>query len=209
MVIRMVAQRADAGQRYQLEDGTHRAITQECGHRNVGYTTTRNGPLHDRTALRPDATGRITLRSRSSRFPTKSTVSISDRVTSSSEFLAFSPNDTFLRLLITTGLMVGRQAFSRSGAILVYLAEKTGKLLPGLAPPKTVMERLMWQMGLVRCLGRHHFIFYAKDKIDYAVTRYGNEATVFTVFDRNSRGGNMWPTSSPSPICDFPMDAHL
>ncbi|MEC7438502.1 MAG: glutathione binding-like protein, partial [Pseudomonadota bacterium] len=79
-----------------------------------------------------------------------------------------------------------------SGAILVYLAEKTGKLLPesGTAR-KTVMEWLMWQMGgFGPMLGQaHHFIFYAKDKIDYAVTRYGNEANrLYGVLDRQLEG---------------------
>ena len=103
------------------------------------------------------------------------------------------------RSSIMTSLMESRQAFSSSKAILVYLAEKTGKLLPASgAACKTVMEWLMWQMGgFGPMLGQaHHFIFYAKDKIDYAVTRYGNEANrLYGVLTGNSKGANMSPTS--------------
>jgi GST-like protein len=66
-----------------------------------------------------------------------------------------------------------------SGAILVYLAEKTGRLLPTETRARAeVLAWLMWQMGgLGPMLGQaHHFRNYAPEKIPYAIERYTNEA---------------------------------
>ena len=119
------------------------------------------------------------------------------------EFLAFSPNNRIPAIIDHDGPDGGSTGIFESGAILVYLAEKTGKLLPASGTArKTVMEWLMWQMGgFGPMLGQaHHFIFYAKDKIDYAVTRYGNEANrLYGVWTGNSKGANMSLTSFQSP----------
>jgi GST-like protein len=75
-----------------------------------------------------------------------------------------------------------------SGAILIYLAEKVGQLIPkDLRGRIEVLEWLMWQMGgLGPMLGQtHHFRTYAKDKIPYAIDRYTNEAhRLYGVLDR-------------------------
>jgi GST-like protein len=66
-----------------------------------------------------------------------------------------------------------------SGAILLYLASKTGRFLPAdVAARYQVLEWLMFQMGGVGpMLGQaHHFRIYAPQQIDYAVERYTNEA---------------------------------
>lgn len=66
-----------------------------------------------------------------------------------------------------------------SGAILLYLAEKTGRFLPTDPRGRTIAQQwLIWQMaGLGPMHGQaHHFIRYAPQGQDYAVTRYGNEA---------------------------------
>jgi len=66
-----------------------------------------------------------------------------------------------------------------SGAILLYLAAKTGKFLPKSTRAKyEVMQWLMFQMGgLGPMLGQnHHFRIYAPEKIEYAINRYTNEA---------------------------------
>ena len=62
-------------------------------------------------------------------------------------------------------------------------------LAPGAAR-KTVMEWLMWQMGgFGRCSGRRTISFSMCDKIDYAATRYGNEANrLYGVFDWQLEG---------------------
>lgn len=75
-----------------------------------------------------------------------------------------------------------------SGAILLYLAEKTGKLLPtDLRDRVEVLQWLFWQMaGLGPMAGQnHHFSQYAPEKIPYAVERYVNETgRLYAVLDR-------------------------
>jgi GST-like protein len=75
-----------------------------------------------------------------------------------------------------------------SGAIMLYLAEKTGKLLPqDLKPRYRVIEWLMWQMGGIGpMLGQvHHFVKYNKGKAPYAEERYLKEAQrLYRVLDR-------------------------
>jgi GST-like protein len=75
----------------------------------------------------------------------------------------------------------GNQAISlfESGAILIYLAEKTGKFMPKNEVDRyKVLEWLMFQMGGVGpMLGQtHHFRIYAPEKIEYAINRYTNES---------------------------------
>ena len=75
-----------------------------------------------------------------------------------------------------------------SGAIMIYLAEKTGKLLPTEAQKRArVIEWLMWQMGGVGpMLGQvHHFVKYNAGKAPYAEERYLKEAArLYGVLDR-------------------------
>ncbi|NCF49483.1 MAG: glutathione S-transferase [Bacteroidetes bacterium] len=108
------------------------------------------------------------------------------------EFLAFSPNNRIPAIIDSEGPDGQPIGVFESGAILIYLAEKTGMLLPeGGAARKSVMEWLMWQMGgFGPMLGQaHHFNFYAKDKIEYAVNRYSKEANrLYGVLDRRLEG---------------------
>ncbi len=79
-----------------------------------------------------------------------------------------------------------------SGAILIYLAEKTGKLLPGdLRRRKTVLEWLFWQVGGLGPMAgqNHHFSNYAPEKIPYAIERYVKETNrLYGVLDRRLEG---------------------
>ena len=79
-------------------------------------------------------------------------------------------------------------ALAESGAMLFYLASKTGKFLPrDLADRWRVMQWVMTQMGHVGpMLGQaHHFLQYAPEKIEYAMNRYRNEAKrLYGVLDR-------------------------
>lgn len=100
------------------------------------------------------------------------------------EFLKISPNNRIPAIVDTdTG-----QTLFESGAILMYLAEKSGKLLPadGEAHWRTI-EWLMWQMGgFGPMLGQaHHFLKYNVGKAPYAEERYGKEARrLYGVLDR-------------------------
>ena len=74
-----------------------------------------------------------------------------------------------------------------SGAILIYLAEKSGKLIPtDLRSRNTVLEWLMWQVGgLGPMAGQNgHFLLYASEKIPYAIQRYSDEVRrLYSVLD--------------------------
>ena len=79
-----------------------------------------------------------------------------------------------------------------SGAILLYLAEKTGRFLPADVAGRTeVLQWLFWQMGgLGPMLGQNlHFSAYAPDKIPYAIERYAKETErLYGVLDRRLAG---------------------
>jgi GSH-dependent disulfide-bond oxidoreductase len=105
-----------------------------------------------------------------------------------SEFLAISPNNKIPAIIDSDGPGGKPLALFESGAILFYLAEKTGRFLP-LDPVGryTTMQWLMFQMGGIGpMLGQaHHFRIYAPEKIEYAVNRYSNEARrLYGVMDK-------------------------
>jgi GST-like protein len=100
------------------------------------------------------------------------------------DFLAISPNNKIPAIIDTdNGLQL-----KESGAILLYLAEKTGKLWPQDFPTKwRVVEWLMWQMGGPGpFLGQvHHFVKFNPGKSAYAEERYTKEARrLWSVLDR-------------------------
>ena len=109
------------------------------------------------------------------------------------DFLAFSPNNR-MPAIIDRAPADGGEAITvfESGAILQYLAEKTGRFLPAdLRGRKTVMEWLFWQMGGLGPMAgqNHHFGVYAPEKIPYAITRYVNETNrLYGVLDRRLEG---------------------
>lgn len=95
------------------------------------------------------------------------------------DFLAISPNNKIPAIVDPQGPDGKPISLFESGAILLYLAGKTGKLMPDTARGKyAVLEWLMFQMGGVGpMLGQaHHFRIYAPEKIPYAIDRYSNEA---------------------------------
>ncbi len=104
------------------------------------------------------------------------------------DFLAISPNNKIPAIVDPQG--PGGKPFSlfESGAILLYLAGKTGKFLPSDVEGKyRALQWLMFQMGGVGpMLGQaHHFRIYAPEKIPYAIDRYTNEAKrLYGVMDR-------------------------
>ncbi|MFM0286316.1 glutathione binding-like protein [Paraburkholderia megapolitana] len=97
------------------------------------------------------------------------------------EFLSISPNNKIPAIIDPDGPRgADGKPFSlfESGAILIYLAEKTGQFLPSEAAARyATLQWLMFQMGGIGpMLGQtHHFRVYAPQQIEYAVNRYTNE----------------------------------
>ena len=94
------------------------------------------------------------------------------------EFLKISPNNKIPAIVDPHGPDGKPISLFESGAILLYLAAKTGKFLPRSDRAKyEVPQWLMFQMGSVGpMLGQtHHFRQYAPEKIEYAINRYTNE----------------------------------
>jgi GST-like protein len=104
------------------------------------------------------------------------------------DFLEISPNNKIPAIVDPQGPDGKPISVFESGAILVYLAGKTGRFLPqGDRAKYEVLQWLMFQMGGVGpMLGQaHHFRIYAPEKIAYAVDRYTNEARrLYGVIDR-------------------------
>jgi len=104
------------------------------------------------------------------------------------EFLAISPNNKIPAIVDPEGPDGQPISLFESGAILVYLAEKTGRFMPTQARGRyEVMQWLMFQMGGVGpLLGQaHHFRIYAPEKIAYAIDRYTKEANrLYGVIDK-------------------------
>ena len=108
------------------------------------------------------------------------------------EFLKISPNNKTPAIVDDDGPGGRPISMMESGAILIYLANKTGKFLPRVADDPAVatirvMEWLMFQMGHIGpMLGQtHHFRDYAPEKIAYAIDRYTNEAKrLYNVVDK-------------------------
>jgi GST-like protein len=104
------------------------------------------------------------------------------------EFLTISPNNKIPALVDPKGPDGKPISLFESGAILVYLAAKTGKFMPSSDRGKyEVLQWLMFQMGGVGpMLGQaHHFRIYAPEKVPYAIERYTNEARrLYGVMDR-------------------------
>jgi GST-like protein len=95
------------------------------------------------------------------------------------DFLAISPNNKIPAIVDHDGPDGAPISLFESGAILLYLAGKTGRFLPADVRGKyDALQWLMFQMGGVGpMLGQaHHFRIYAPEPIDYAVNRYTNEA---------------------------------
>ena len=99
------------------------------------------------------------------------------------EFLAISPNNKIPAIVDRDN----GYAMMESGAIMMYLAEKTGQLMPSeLLPRHDVMQWLMMQMGSVGpMLGQtHHFVRFNKGKAPYAEQRYAKEnQRIYKVLD--------------------------
>lgn len=95
------------------------------------------------------------------------------------EFLKISPNNKMPAIVDHEGPDGKPMALAESGAILFYLASKTGRFLPeDIRKRWQVMQWVMFQMAHIGpMLGQaHHFLQYAPERIEYAMNRYRNEA---------------------------------
>ncbi|MBD2197654.1 MULTISPECIES: glutathione binding-like protein [Calothrix] len=105
------------------------------------------------------------------------------------EFLKISPNNRIPAIVDNEPANGGTSiSIFESGAILLYLAEKTGKLIPqDLHHRAEVLQWLFWQMGGLGPMAgqNHHFSQYAPEKIEYAINRYVKETgRLYAVLDK-------------------------
>ncbi|MEO8279263.1 MAG: glutathione binding-like protein [Ideonella sp.] len=126
------------------------------------------------------------------------------------EFLAISPNNKIPAIIDPDGPGGEPISLFESGAILLYLAAKSGRFLPESVRQRyDVLQWLMFQMaGVGPMLGQaHHFRVYAPQKIAYAIDRYSNEARrLYGVMDKQvARHGYLAGTEySIADIAVFP-----
>ncbi len=125
------------------------------------------------------------------------------------EFLKLNPNNKIPVIVDHEGPHHQATRIFESGAILIYLAEKTGKLLS--SDPRHRIETIKWlmfQMGNVGpMLGQlHHFLHYAAERIPYAIERYTNEARrLYRVMDEHLEHGSYFAEDySIADIAIFP-----
>lgn len=106
----------------------------------------------------------------------------------SPDFLTISPNNRIPAITDPDGPDGEPISLFESGAILLYLAGKTGRFLPRSTRGKyQALQWLMFQMASVGpMLGQtHHFRAYAPEKVEYAITRFSNEARrLYGVMDK-------------------------
>jgi GSH-dependent disulfide-bond oxidoreductase len=108
-------------------------------------------------------------------------------------FLAVSPNNRIPAIVDKAPADGGKPiSVFESGAILLYLAGKTGKFIPkDLRGQVATLEWLMWQMGGLGPMAgqNHHFANYAPEKIPYAIDRYVKETSrLYAVLDKRLAG---------------------
>lgn len=109
------------------------------------------------------------------------------------DFLKIAPNNRMPAIVDTAPADGGAPiSLFESGAILLYLAEKTGQFV-GKDPRQhyETVQWLMWQMGGLGPMAgqNHHFSRYAPEKIDYAIKRYVNETNrLYGVLNRRLEG---------------------
>jgi GST-like protein len=124
------------------------------------------------------------------------------------DFLAISPNNR-MPAIVDHAPDGGGPALAmfESGAILQYLAEKTGSFLPtALRERYEVLQWLMWQMGgLGPMAGQNgHFLLYTPEKIPYAIERYGKEVDrLYGVLDTRLQRTGGYVASAGYSIADM------
>jgi GST-like protein len=125
------------------------------------------------------------------------------------DFLAISPNNKIPAIVDPDGPDGEPISLFESGAILVYLAEKTGKLLPKDPKGRSVaLQWLMFQMGGIGPMqGQANVFFrYAPEKIEYAINRYQEETSrLYKVLDtRLAEAENLAGDYSIADVATWP-----
>ena len=123
-------------------------------------------------------------------------------------FLAISPNNRMPAIVDHAPAGGGAPvAVFESGAILQYLADKTGRFLPADVRGRyQVLQWLMWQMGgLGPMAGQNgHFLLYAPEKIPYAIDRYGKEVDrLYGVLDKQLAATQAYVADADYSIADM------
>ena len=133
-------------------------------------------------------------------------IDISTDMQFSDEFVAINPNSKIPALVDHNGPNGDRITIFESGAILMYLAEKTGLFMPTEPEKKyEVIQWVMFQMaGIGPVFGQvHHFKRAAKEKVPYAINRYFNECRrLYGVLDARLENRNFLANEDLS-IADF------
>ena len=123
------------------------------------------------------------------------------------DFLAISPNNKIPAIVDPDGPDGAPITLFESGAILLYLANKTGKFLPSDARGKyEVLQWLMFQVGGVGpMLGQaNHFRMYAPERIAYGINRYTNEGRrLYGVMDKRIERTGAWIAGGDYSIADI------
>ncbi len=124
------------------------------------------------------------------------------------EFLAISPNNRMPAIVDHDPSGGGAQvSVFESGAILIYLAEKTGRFLSTeLRPRVATLQWLIWQIGgLGPMAGQNgHFLLYAPEKIPYALERYANEVNrLYGVLDGQLERSGAFVAGADYSIADM------
>jgi GST-like protein len=122
------------------------------------------------------------------------------------EYLKINPNGKIPSIVDPDGPDGKPYAMMESGAILIYLAGKTGKFLPkSLRRKYDALQWLMFQMGSVGPMfgQAHHFMRAKKDEVPYGSERYGNEAKrLYGVMDAQL-GRNKYLSGAEYTIADI------
>ena len=130
------------------------------------------------------------------------------------EFLAISPNNRILGIVDPEGPDGKPINLFESGAILIYLSEKTGKFLPQAARARYVaLQWLMFQMGGVGPMfgQAHHFLRSAKEQVPYGIKRYTDETRrLYGVLDKRlQQAAYLADEYSIADIATFPWVARF
>lgn len=124
------------------------------------------------------------------------------------DFLKIAPNNRIPAIVDRAPVDAGAPiSVFESGAILLYLAEKTGQFVPQAPRARAqCLEWLFWQMGGLGPMAgqNHHFVQYAPERIAYAMDRYVNEtARLYGVLNKHLSDGRQYIVGDQYTISDM------